>query len=63
MFGELYAAPGASVESIKAAIAAKPEIAALTAETTADATNHATARALTNALKIKVNEIIAALKA
>lgn len=41
----------------------KPAIVALTAENTANATDLATAQALANALKIKVNAIIAALKA
>lgn len=41
----------------------KPEVAALTAVTTADATDEATAITLVNALKTKVNEIITALKA
>lgn len=44
-------------------IADKPEIAALTAVATADASDLATAQALANALKTKVNAIIAALKA
>ena len=38
-------------------------ILALTAVTTANATDEATAIALTNALKTKVNQIISALKA
>lgn len=41
----------------------KPEIVALTAVTTPDATDEATAITLANALKVKVNAIIAALKA
>lgn len=41
----------------------KPAIVALTAEATANATDLATAQALANALKVKVNAIIAALKA
>ena len=46
-----------------AAVANKSQIAALTSVTTADATDLATAEALANALKTKVNAIIAALKA
>lgn len=38
-------------------------IEALTAETTADGSDAATTQALANALKVKVNEIIAALQA
>lgn len=41
----------------------KPAIVALTTESTANATDLATAQALANALKVKVNAIIAALKA
>lgn len=41
----------------------KPQIAALTNVTTADATDLATAQALANANKAKINQIIAALKA
>ncbi len=48
---------------IDGAVAAKSQIAALTTVTTADATDLATAEALANALKTKVNAIIAALKA
>lgn len=44
-------------------IADKPEIAALTAVATADGSDAATTQALANALKVKVNAIIAALKA
>lgn len=45
------------------AVAAKSQIAALTTVTTADATDLATAEALANANKAKINAIIAALKA
>jgi hypothetical protein len=45
------------------AVAAKTQIAALATVSTADATDLATAEALANALKVKVNAIIAALKA
>lgn len=48
---------------IDGAVAAKTQIAALTAVSTADATDLATAIALTNANKVKINAIIAALKA
>jgi len=48
---------------IDAAIAAKAAIAALTPVATADATDLATAIALANANKAKINAIIAALKA
>jgi hypothetical protein len=41
----------------------KTEVAALTAVATADGSDPATTQALANALKVKVNEIIAALKA
>lgn len=41
----------------------KTQIAALTAITTPDATDLATAQTLANATKVKVNAIIAALKA
>lgn len=44
-------------------VSAKPQIAALTNITTADATDLPTAIALANATKAKVNAIIAALKA
>lgn len=45
------------------AVAAKSQIAALTTVTTADATDLASAEALANANKAKINAIIAALKA
>lgn len=41
----------------------KSEITALTTVTTADGTDPATTQALANALKVKINQIIAALKA
>lgn len=41
----------------------KTQVAALTAVTTPDGNDPATTQALANALKIKVNQIIAALKA
>lgn len=41
----------------------KTQVAALTAVTTPDGTDAATTQALANALKVKVNQIIAALKA
>lgn len=63
MLQELYALPGASSASINAAVAAKTQIAALTTVTTPDATDLATAQALANANKAKINAIIAALKA
>lgn len=44
-------------------VSEKPEIAALTPINTADATDEATAIALANATKAKVNAVIAALKA
>ncbi|WVS24680.1 head fiber protein [Pseudomonas phage Psxphi15] len=44
-------------------VADKPEVAALTTVTTANATDEATAITLVNALKTKVNQIITALKA
>ena len=47
----------------ESAIAAKTEIAALTAIATADATDEATAITLVNECKAKINAIIAALKA
>lgn len=47
----------------EAAIATKTEVAALTAIATADATDEATAIALVNECKAKINAIIAALKA
>lgn len=48
---------------IDASIAAKTQIAALTAIGTADATDPATTMALANINKAKINAIIAALKA
>lgn len=48
---------------IDGAVAAKAAIAALTPVATADATDLATAIALANANKAKINQIIAALKA
>jgi len=56
------------VSAIKAAIAgggvaAKPQIAALTTVTTANATDLPTAQALANDLKTKLNAVITALKA
>lgn len=45
------------------AVSSKPEVAALTAVATADGSDPATTQALANALKVKVNAIIAALKA
>lgn len=50
-------------DQIEGSIAAKTEIAALTAVSTADASDLATAIALANANKAKINAIIAALKA
>jgi len=41
----------------------KPQIVALTAEATANATDLATAQALANSLKTKYNALLAALKA
>lgn len=41
----------------------KTQVAALTNVTTPDGTDAATTQALANALKVKVNQIIAALKA
>lgn len=41
----------------------KTQVAALTAVTTPDGSDAATTQALANALKVKVNQIIAALKA
>lgn len=41
----------------------KPEVVALTAEATANATNEATAVTLVNSLKGKYNSLLAALKA
>lgn len=41
----------------------KTQVAALTSVTTPDATDAATAVTLANALKVRVNQIIAALKA
>lgn len=51
------------VSQIGDSIEDKPEIAALTPVSTADATDLATAVALANACKVKINAIIAALKA
>jgi len=48
---------------IDGAVAAKSQVAALTTVTTADATDLASAEALANANKAKINAIIAALKA
>lgn len=44
-------------------VADKAQIAALTTVTTADATDLATAITLVNALKVRVNQIVSALKA
>lgn len=41
----------------------KPQIAALAAVATPDATDEATAITLANALKVRINQVIAALKA
>ncbi len=46
-----------------AALTSKPEIAALTAIATADGSDADTTQTLANAIKAKVNLIIAALKA
>lgn len=48
---------------IDGAVAAKSQVAALTAIATADATDLATVLVLANATKAKVNQIITALKA
>lgn len=48
---------------IEGSLAAKTEVAALTPVATADATDLASAVALANANKAKINAIIAALKA
>lgn len=49
--------------AIVGAIPVKAQVTALTTVTTADATDLATALVLVNALKVKVNAIITALKA
>lgn len=48
---------------IDGAVAAKAQVAALTAIATADASDPATTQALVNECKAKINAIIAALKA
>ena len=48
---------------IDGAVAAKAQIAALATVATADATDLATAITLVNALKARLNQVIAALKA
>lgn len=65
-FVELSMVPPLAKEvatQIDASIAAKTQIAALTAIGTADATDPATTMALANINKAKINAIIAALKA
>jgi len=52
-----------TANQIDGAVAEKAEIAALTSVSTADGSDPATTQALANALKVKVNAIIAALKA
>jgi len=52
-----------STAQVSAALAAKTQIAALTANATADGSDAATTQALANSLKTSVNAIIAALKA
>ena len=54
---------GSVATAIDGAVAAKTEVAALTAIATADATDPATTQALVNECKAKINSIIAALKA
>lgn len=51
------------LSSAEEAIAAKTEVAALTAIATADAIDAATTQALANECKAQINAIIAALKA
>jgi len=58
---ESGAAP--TTEEVSAALKAKTQIAALTPVTVANATDEATAVALTNANKVAINALIAALKA
>jgi hypothetical protein len=48
---------------IDGAVAAKAQIAALATVATADASDLATAITLVNALKVRLNQVIAALKA
>lgn len=63
---ELSMAPELAKEvasQIDGAVAAKTQIAALATVATADASDLATAITLVNALKVRVNQIIAALKA
>ncbi|CDP50699.1 hypothetical protein [Devosia sp. DBB001] len=50
-------------KQIEGAIAAKTQVAALTAIATVDATDPATTMALANECKAKINAVIAALKA
>lgn len=63
LYGDLEDLPAVTASEIEAAIAAKTEIAALTAVATADGSDLATTQALANALKVAVNAITAALKA
>ena len=57
------AAPAPTTAQVSAALKAKTQINALTAVSTANATDEATAIALANANKTAINAIIAALKA
>lgn len=61
--GIQVAAEQGALDGLFEGVPASAEITALTAVTTANATDEATAITLANALKTKVNEIITALKA
>lgn len=61
--GPVNSVAGFEVNGVPLDIADKPQIAALTAIATADASDPTTTQALANECKAKINAIIAALKA
>jgi hypothetical protein len=63
LIGLMGAARNGDLDALFGDVSDKAQIAALTNVTTADATDEASAITLANALKVKVNAIIAALKA
>lgn len=63
LIGLMGAARNGDLDALFGDVSDKAQIVALTNVTTADATDEASAITLANALKVKVNAIIAALKA
>lgn len=63
LLGVMGAARNGDLDALFGDVSDKPQVAALTTVTTANATDEATAIALVNDIKTKVNAIITALKA